>query len=101
MRKSIYSYWSVFCLRYVDNLHQRIKYNLLFDFADRIRKAINSKYSPTGISEYSGRVKEWMSEPKPIARKREELTTALEKIDMCVKILNGMGRRSSQQVIKS
>ena len=91
MRKSIYAYWSVFCLRYVDNLHQRIKHNLLFNFADKIILIIGQKFMPNGGSEYSERVKQWMNEPREIARQREELTSALEKIEKCLVIVGEMG----------
>ena len=46
---------------------------------------------PNGGSEYSERVKQWMNEPREIARQREELTQALEKIEKCLVIVGEMG----------
>ena len=92
MRKSIYSYWTVFCFHYVDNLHQRIKHNLLFDFADKIILIIGQLFMPNGGSEYSERVKQWMNEPREMARQREELNQTLDKIDKCLVIVNEMGQ---------
>lgn len=92
MRKSIYAYWTVFCFRYVDNLHQRIKHNLLFDFADKIILIIGQLFMPNGGSEYSERVKQWMNEPREMARHREELCQTLDKIDKCLVIVNEMGQ---------
>ena len=94
MRKSIYAYWTVFCFRYVDNLHQRIKHNLLFDFADKIILIIGQRFMPNGGSEYSERVKQWMNEPRDRARQREELSHTLEKIEKCLTIVNEMSLTS-------
>lgn len=46
---------------------------------------------PNGGSEYSERVKQWMNEPREIARQREELTQAFEKVEKCLVILGEMG----------
>ena len=56
MLKSIFAYWCVFSLRYVDNLHQRIKYNLLFRFIDSFTQRIGNQFMPSGGSEFSERV---------------------------------------------
>lgn len=42
MLKSIYAYWCVFSLRFVDNLHQRIKFMLLFRFMDALVAKVGS-----------------------------------------------------------
>ena len=63
MLKSIYAYWCVFSLRFVDNLHQRVKYNLLFRFMDGLVGKIGSAYMPGGGSDFSERVSQWMDEP--------------------------------------
>ena len=91
MRKSIYAYWTVFTFRYVDNLHQRIKHNLLFDFADKIIIIIGQQFMPNGGSEYSERVKQWMNEPREMARQREEINSSMDKIEKCLAIVNEMG----------
>ena len=91
MRKSIYAYWTVFTFRYVDNLHQRIKHNLLHDFADNITINIGQRFMPNGGSEYSERVKQWMNEPREMARQREEVTVTIDKIEKCLAIVNEMG----------
>ena len=57
MLKSIYAYWCVFSLRFVDNLHQRIKYNLLFRFIDLLSAKIGTQFMPSGGSEFSERVR--------------------------------------------
>lgn len=62
MLKSLYSYWFVFQLRYVDNLHQRIKYNLLFHYKDKLRDFFIIQFMPSGQGEYSERTRIWMEE---------------------------------------
>ena len=63
MLKSIFAYWCVFSLRFVDNLHQRIKYNLLFRIIDGFTQTIGDQYMPSGGSEFAERVVLWMEEP--------------------------------------
>jgi len=54
---------------------------------------------PNGGSEYSERVKQWMNEPREMARNREELHQALDKIEKCLVIVNEMGqyKRTKEQ----
>lgn len=63
MLKSIYAYWCVFSLRYVDNLHQRVKFNMLFRFMEGLVQKVGSRYMPSGGSDFSERVRQWMEEP--------------------------------------
>ena len=46
---------------------------------------------PNGGSEYSERVKQWMNEPREMARQREEINMSLDKIEKCLAIVNEMG----------
>ena len=57
MLKSIFSYWCIFSLRFVDNLHQRVKYNLLFKFMDVLLQKVGSQFMPSGGSEFAERVR--------------------------------------------
>ena len=70
MQKSLFAYWSVFSLRYVDNLHQRVKYNILYCLKDGLTSRITQQFMPCGGSEFSGRVRQWMEEPPRIAHLR-------------------------------
>lgn len=63
MLKSIYAYWCVFSLRFVDNLHQRVKFMLLFRFMDALLAKVGSQFMPSGGSDFAERVRQWMDEP--------------------------------------
>ena len=77
MLKSIYAYWCVFSLRYVDNLHQRVKFNMLFRFMEGLVQKVGSRYMPSGGSDFSERVREWMEEPPQQAQLRLKYVTEL------------------------
>jgi len=87
MLKSIYAYWSVFSLRFVDNLHQRIKYNMLFRLTDVLIAKIGSHYIPSGGSEFSDRVSRWFDEAPQQAQLRQKYTAELLKITECQEII--------------
>ena len=67
MLKSVFAYWFVFQQRYVDNLHQRIKYNLLFNFKERLQMLIVTQFMPSGCGEFSERARIWMEESPQFA----------------------------------
>ena len=90
MLKSIYAYWTVFTFRFTDNLHQRVKFNLLFDFKDNVKSTICTKFMPSTNEQVS----EWMDEPVALAAKRHDLTTALEKISKCLDIVSSMDKKN-------
>ena len=90
MLKSIFAYWCVFSLRFVDNLHQRVKYNLLFRFIDNFTQTIGNQFMPSGGSEFSDRVVQWMEEAPQQAQLRQKYTTELGKVIECQEIINSL-----------
>ena len=87
MLKAIFAYWCVFSLRFVDNLHQRVKFNMMFRYLEGIVTRVGAQFMPGGGSEFSGRVREWMSESQENAEKRIKFTEELGKIDECEHII--------------
>ena len=81
MLKSIFAYWSVFSMRFVDNLHQRIKFMLLFKFMDMLVDKVGSEFMPSGGGDFAQPTRGWMEEPPQIACLRLKYTTELEKIN--------------------
>ena len=67
MLKSIYSYWCIFSLRFVDNLHQRVNFNMLFRFMDVLLVKVGYQFMPSGGSEFAERVRQWMEEAPQLA----------------------------------
>lgn len=97
MLKSIFSYWCVFSLRFVDNLHQRVKFNMLFRFVEGLTTRIGTQFMPGGGSEFSERVRLWMSEPPERAEKRQKYLTELSKIAECMEILSSLNQHKQQK----
>ena len=90
MLKSIFAYWCVFSLRFVDNLHQRVKFNMLFRFVDGLMTKVGTQFMPGGGSEDAERVRQWMEEPPHQATIRQKFTTELSKVNECQEIISQM-----------
>jgi hypothetical protein len=97
MLKSIFAYWCVFSLRFVDNLHQRVKFNMLFKFVEGLTTRIGTQFMPGGGSEFSERVRLWMSEPPERAEKRQKYLAELSKIAECQEILASLNQRQQHR----
>jgi len=84
----LYSYWGIFTNRFIDNLHNRVQFNLVFKLEQMLGEIIQRKFAPVGGEEFSEEVKAWMEEPKHQAGKRSELKSSLEKVEKCLGIIN-------------
>ena len=80
MRKSIFAYWTVFTGRFIDNLHMRLQYNLVFELEKELASILGRKFAPIGGEEFSEEARVWMEEPLEARQKRNAIKADLDKI---------------------